>query len=172
MEHYNGGESYNGVLVLPLRKFRQLCKDCGYMDDRTGEKFGKKLSAGNVAVAYQTAVSHVQPAFGLNGVHKGAVTTLERIEELLWKPTKKSKVSLPSGTAVEFQRQHPSVCSFPHPHTLFSRRTRRNLWSLPQETFPKRRSSCKRSSTGAEARPTRTGSWCHASFAPRLWTSL
>jgi len=89
MEHYNGGESYNGVLVLPLRKFRQLCKDCGYMDDRTGEKFGKQLSAGNVAVAYQTAVSHTQPAFGLNGLHKGAVTTLGRIEELLWKPTKK-----------------------------------------------------------------------------------
>jgi hypothetical protein len=90
MEHYNGGESYNGVLVLPLRKFRQLAKDCGYTDDRTGEKIGKQLSAGNVAVAYQTAVTHVLPAFGLHGLHKGTVTTLERIEELLWKPTKKN----------------------------------------------------------------------------------
>lgn len=85
MEHYNGGESYNGVLVLPLRKFRLLCKDCGFVDDKN------HISAGNVAVAYQAAVSHTLPAFGLRGIHKGKLTTLERVEELLWKPTKKFK---------------------------------------------------------------------------------
>ena len=90
MEQYSGGEQYNGVLVLPLRKFRQLCKEAGLLD---ADASVSPITIGDINVTYQTAVSHVRPAFGDRGIHRGKVTTLDRIEQLLWQPNKKFKVN-------------------------------------------------------------------------------
>lgn len=52
MEQYNSGEHYNGVLVLPLRKFRQICKDVGLLDRVEGYVVSP-ITVGDINVTYQ-----------------------------------------------------------------------------------------------------------------------
>ncbi|GMH55955.1 hypothetical protein TrST_g5162 [Triparma strigata] len=105
MEQYNAGEQYNGVLVLPLRKFRQLCKDIGLLD---AEPSISPITVGDINVTYQSAITHVSTAFGEKGVHRGKVTTLDRIEGLLWQPMKAFKKEHDDPNTVKLSPRHVS----------------------------------------------------------------
>ena len=122
LSHYNSGEAYNGILVLPLRKFQAMAAMIGYIVE-TGRKHGtqeeKKVTAvtgvnkwaaivrsnknvhkatrgsaanlhaatiGQVTVAYQSALTHIQPSFDGHGVMRGKKISLGEMEGALWRP--------------------------------------------------------------------------------------
>lgn len=81
MECYSNTSNYNGILTLPLTKWRQLCKDLGIFDNG-------KVNMGDVNVAYQSAIKHHAVA-----LHQGRKGTLRQIEDVLWEPLKWPKRS-------------------------------------------------------------------------------